>query len=77
GVNVFDREALAHIEPDEALGIPEFIGRLLEAGRHVAGFRNAAQWLDIGRPEDYQTAQDIFADPRRRRRYLRGERHVR
>ncbi|MFA6003057.1 MAG: sugar phosphate nucleotidyltransferase [Elusimicrobiota bacterium] len=71
GVNVFSRRALGHIRPGEALGIPELISRLQGAGHSVMGFRNQAQWLDIGRPEDYQAAQDIFASPRQRSRYLR------
>ena len=71
GVNVFDRKVIRHIRPGEALGIPELIARLRGAGLPVIGFRNRASWLDIGRPQDYQEAQDIFADPKRRRAYLR------
>ena len=71
GVNVFDRRALRHIREGEALGIPELVGRLLSAGEQVGGFTNKAEWLDIGRPEDYQDAQAIFESPRRRGRYLK------
>jgi NDP-sugar pyrophosphorylase family protein len=71
GVNVFDRKVLSFIRPGEALGIPELISRLHGAGESVLGSRSRADWLDIGRPEDYQTAQDIFASPRRRAKYLR------
>ncbi len=70
GVNVFDRRVLEHIRPGEALGIPDLIGRVRAAGGLVAGFRNKARWLDIGRPEDYEAAQAIFAVPSRRARYL-------
>jgi NDP-sugar pyrophosphorylase family protein len=72
GVNVFSRKAVDFIRPGEALGIPELIGRLRAAGQTVVGFRNQAAWLDIGRPEDYQEAQEIFSDPKRRRRYLKS-----
>jgi len=72
GVNVFDRRALEHIRKNEFLGIPELAHRLLSAGEKVMGFKNQAQWLDIGRVEDYQAAQDLFATPRGRARYLRG-----
>jgi NDP-sugar pyrophosphorylase family protein len=72
GVNVFSRHAITHIRRGEALGIPEFILRARAAGDRVMGFRNRAAWLDIGRPEDYQTAQEIFASPARRRAYLRA-----
>jgi NDP-sugar pyrophosphorylase family protein len=72
GVNVIDRSVLRHIRPGEALGIPDLINRLLAAGKTISGFRTTAEWLDIGRPADYETAQDLFGDPRRRARYLRA-----
>lgn len=72
GVNVFDRRALEYIQKNEFLGIPELAHRLMSAGEKVMGFANKAQWLDIGRPEDYQAAQELFASPRGRARYLRG-----
>lgn len=71
GVSVFDRGVLDHIAPGEFLGIPELISRIRGAGKLVMGYKNKAQWLDIGRPEDYQTAQDIFASSSRRSRYLK------
>jgi NDP-sugar pyrophosphorylase family protein len=71
GVNVFSRRALEFIGRDEFLGIPELINRLRAAGRAVAGYNSAAEWLDIGRPEDYQAAQALLASPKTRRRYVR------
>jgi len=70
GVNVFDRRVLRHIQPGEALGIPELMLRIKRANGTVLGFRNKADWLDIGRPEDYETVQDLFATPRGRAKYL-------
>ncbi len=72
GVNVFNRKVLKHIARNETLGIPDLIGRVRGGGGLVKGFRNKAEWLDIGRPEDYQTASDLFADPRKRAKYLRS-----
>ena len=72
GVNVFDRRALDYIQKNEFLGIPELAHRLMSADEKVMGFKNKAEWLDIGRPEDYQTAQELLATPRGRARYLRG-----
>lgn len=72
GVNVFSRASLPLIRAGEALGIPEFIARILASGGKVSGFRNKADWLDIGRPSDYEQAQEIFSSPRRRSRYLRS-----
>lgn len=71
GVNVFSRGVLAYIGKNEFLGIPDLIQRIRQDDKRVSGFRNNAEWLDIGRPEDYQTAQDIFADSKRRALYLK------
>lgn len=72
GVNVFDRRVLRRIKPGEPLGIPELILRVKAAGGAVGGFRNKAHWLDIGRPEDYEAAQELFSTPKGRARYLRS-----
>lgn len=72
GVNVFDRGVLKHIKTGEFLGIPELIQRIKAAGGSVTGFRNKAQWLDIGRPTDYETAQELLSTPKGRARYLRS-----
>lgn len=71
GVNVLDRSALRHIRPGEALGIPDLVRRVADAGGTVSGFRNKAEWMDIGRPSDYEAVQELFSSPRRRARYLR------
>lgn len=60
GINVFDRRAIKYILPGEALGIPDFALRLKAAKRKVACYQAKALWLDIGRPDDYQAAQDLF-----------------
>jgi NDP-sugar pyrophosphorylase family protein len=72
GVNVFDRRVLRRIKAGEALGIPDLIQRINLANGTVLGFRNKAEWLDIGRPEDYETAQGLFASRRMSARYLRS-----
>jgi NDP-sugar pyrophosphorylase family protein len=59
GVNALSREAVGHIRPGEALGMPDFLLRLKKHGP-VRCFRCRGAWLDIGRPDDYQAAQDIF-----------------
>ncbi|MFH2201712.1 MAG: sugar phosphate nucleotidyltransferase [Elusimicrobiota bacterium] len=60
GVNVFDRRAVKLIKKGESIGIPDFILRLKAGGKKVYCRRSAVRWLDIGRPDDYQTAQDLF-----------------
>ena len=64
GVYVYDSRVLDYIPKDEYLDFPTLIQNLLEAGERVNVYRNEAFWLDIGRPEDYAAAQDLFeADP--------------
>lgn len=70
GVNVFDRRAIRYIRKGEAIGIPDLVLRLTARGKKVYCYKNDASWLDIGRPEDYQTAQDLFE--RDRNRFLRA-----
>lgn len=65
GVNAFHRDILHYIAKAEFLGMPELIQRVRQAGERVCGYRSAAEWLDIGRPEDYQTAQELFASSKR------------
>ncbi|HXS99981.1 MAG TPA: sugar phosphate nucleotidyltransferase [Elusimicrobiota bacterium] len=72
GVNVFDRRVLKHIKDGEAIGIPELMQRIKAGGGSVRGYRNKSHWLDIGRPDDYETVQELFATPRGRARYLRS-----
>lgn len=69
GVNVFSRGALKLLKPGQPLGIPEFLARIREDGGRVFGYRSKAEWLDIGRPEDYEAAQALFDTPRGRAKY--------
>lgn len=70
GVNIYRRGVLELIGRGETLGVPELITRLQASGQPVYGYVAQADWLDIGRPDDYQTAQELFSDPRRRAKYL-------
>lgn len=69
GVNVFSRASLRLLEPGKPLGIPEFLTRIRDDGGRVLGYRTKAEWLDIGRPEDYEAAQALFSTPRGRAKY--------
>lgn len=72
GVNCFDRRSVELIKRGESLGMPDFVERLRAAGKLVRGRRAREEWLDIGRPSDYEAVQQAFADPKVRRRYLPG-----
>lgn len=62
GVYVYEPAALAYITPGERLDFPDLVLNLIAAGRKVCAFpANDCQWLDIGRPDDYALAQELFA----------------
>jgi NDP-sugar pyrophosphorylase family protein len=65
GINALNRRCLKHVERGEALSMPDLLLRLKRAGERVDCWVNDSQWLDIGRPEDYQTAQERFTKDRR------------
>jgi NDP-sugar pyrophosphorylase family protein len=64
GVYCFAPRAIDLIEPGERLDFPDLVLRLIAAGELVKAWRFEGYWLDIGRPDDYEQAQDEF-DSRR------------
>jgi len=60
GIYVYEPSVLRFIERDTYLDFPTLVHKLLEAGAPIHVHRNNAFWLDIGRPEDYAQAQEIF-----------------
>jgi len=62
GLYVLEPLALAYLEPNRHMDIPELVLKLIENGEKVVGYPNDAFWLDIGRHEEYQKALDIFDD---------------
>lgn len=58
GVYAFRREVLHFVPEDRPFGFDELMLTLLEAGRPVTPFRYQGYWLDIGRPEDYEKANE-------------------
>lgn len=64
GIYVYEPTVLRHIEPGKYLDFPTLVLRLLERGERVAAYRTDCLWLDIGRPDDYARAQDLYAEKR-------------
>lgn len=60
GVYVYEPKVLRYIHKDEYLDFPDLVLRLLSSGEKVVGFRSDHYWLDIGRREDYELAQEEF-----------------
>jgi len=69
GIYVFEPSVLKHLPRRGPFDFPELILRLLEAGEPVASFPFRGRWLDIGRPDDFHSAQAELA--RHPKRYLK------
>ena len=60
GVYCFSPRVLEYIEPGRRLDFPDLILRLIAAGEVVRAHRSSDFWLDIGRHDDYEEAQEEF-----------------
>lgn len=60
GIYVYEPKALQWIHPGEPLDLPELVLKLIKAGEPVCAYPSHCQWLDIGRPDDYRQAQELF-----------------
>jgi NDP-sugar pyrophosphorylase family protein len=69
GVNAFHKSVLEFIPQSKYLDIPTLMMNLKNAGRSVLTFRSECEWLDIGRPDDYEKATEEFE--RSMKKYLR------
>lgn len=56
GVYVFSREVLDLVPSDRSFGFDDLMLTLLREKRNISVFSYEGYWLDIGRPDDYQTA---------------------
>jgi NDP-sugar pyrophosphorylase family protein len=61
GVYAMSRRVLDHFKPGEAFGFDHLVLSLLARNRPVERVLHTGEWLDIGRLEDYEAAQN---DPR-------------
>jgi len=62
GVYAFSRQTLQGYLPGQLLGVDVLIGDLLRAGTPPATFAFGGYWLDIGRPDDYDRANEQFGE---------------
>ena len=73
GVYVFSPRVVQYMTAGERVDFPDLVNRLLDAGEVVRAHRSECYWLDIGRHEDYEKAQDEFE--RMRHQLIPGEPH--
>jgi len=61
GAYAFRRDVVSgYLVPGARMDMPDLLQRLVREGRPVRTWLHSGFWLDIGRPEDYATAQDLF-----------------
>lgn len=62
GVYVLSNRCCDLIAPGESLGMPDLLLRIKDNGGKVFCHNSECYWLDIGRVDDYEKAQDEFAE---------------
>lgn len=63
GVYVFSRDLLNKIPTNKKLDMPDFI-ESIKTSANIKCFTGDYYWLDIGRAEDYETANQVFKERR-------------
>jgi NDP-sugar pyrophosphorylase family protein len=60
GIYVYEPSVLKFIAPGKYLDFPDLVLKLIAAGEKVYAMPSDCLWLDIGRPDDYALAQEIY-----------------
>ncbi|MBI4472591.1 MAG: NTP transferase domain-containing protein [Acidobacteria bacterium] len=60
GVYVFSAVVREFIPRSQKFDFPELVQRLLANGKKVLAYESEAYWMDIGRPDDYEKANQDF-----------------
>lgn len=60
GLYILHPSAWEYLEPGKPLTMPELLEKMRGDGLAVHCFRQPCEWLDIGRPDDYASANEIF-----------------
>jgi len=71
GINVLNVRCRSYIKEGESIGMPDLMLRMKKEGEKIFCYPSDCYWLDIGRVEDYQIAQDEFK--RHQKRFLHGK----
>lgn len=62
GVYVYEPAVLRHIPKGKYLDFPDLVLRLIARGERICAYPTDCLWLDIGRPDDYARAQQLYAN---------------
>ena len=60
GIYVFEARALQYISRGDYLDFPDLIKRMLKNGERVVAYSFDGYWQDLGRPDDYEQANEDF-----------------
>lgn len=60
GIYVLSKDCKNFIHDVESIGMPDLLLRIMKNGDKVYCHKSDCYWLDIGRVEDYERAQDEF-----------------
>lgn len=69
GIYVFEKKVLKWIPSEKYLDFPELIQKLIKQNEKVVCYPSNDFWLDIGRHEDYEEAQEKFRELRKKLLY--------
>jgi NDP-sugar pyrophosphorylase family protein len=61
GIYIFEPEVLEFMEPGQRLDLPGLVLRMMQANKKVNIYNFNGYWLDIGRPDDYESAIAEFS----------------
>jgi NDP-sugar pyrophosphorylase family protein len=60
GVYILNKRCLDYVPKGKPFGFDQLVLALLAAQEHIRSFPHRGKWLDLGRPEDYETANETF-----------------
>jgi len=66
GIYIFEPSILSYIPYGEKLDLPELVHKLVERNEKVNIYKFDDHWLDIGHPDDYVKAIQVFQDNRKK-----------
>lgn len=64
GIYVYEPRVLSYIPNGACLDFPNLVMKLIAANEKVVSYVTDCVWLDIGRPDDYARAQELFSQNR-------------
>ena len=66
GVNVLHKSCREYLAKDRPTGIPDLMRELTQSGKNVFCYPMKGLWLDLGRLEDLDRAQDVWRKHKRK-----------